>query len=233
VPLGEASRPPPALKSRRLKDMRIDIWSDVVCPWCYVGKRNVEAALAELGLEPEIHWRAFELDPRSPKETSKNMAEALASKFGVSIDEATKMNEQMTGVAANAGLSYRLDIAKPSNSFDAHRLAKMAEAHGLGGEAAERLFSAYFTEGVRISDDEALVKLGTEIGLDAEAVRSMLASDEYADAVRSDEAIAHEAGFTGVPTIVVDERFAIPGAQPPETLVRLFGKIAEEEERSI
>ena len=211
--------------------MKIDIWSDVICPWCYVGKRNLEHALADLEIDPEIRWRAFELDPTSPPGTSRSLAEAMAAKFGVEVSQAQEMNAQMTKVAAQAGLDYRLDIARPGNSFDAHRLAKLAEEQGLGGVAAERLFSAYFTEGALLSDHAVLVDLGEEIGLDADEVRSMLDSDRFTDAVRSDEALAADAGFSGVPTIVIDDRFAIPGAQPPDVLIRLLTKIQDGEQR--
>ena len=211
--------------------MKIDIWSDVICPWCYVGKRNLEHALADLEIDPEIRWRAFELDPTSPPGTSRSLAEAMAAKFGVEVSQAEEMNAQMTKVAAQAGLDYRLDIARPGNSFDAHRLAKLAEEQGLGGVAAERLFSAYFTEGALLSDHAVLVDLGEEIGLDADEVRSMLDSDRFTDAVRSDEALAADAGFSGVPTIVIDDRFAIPGAQPPDVLIRLLTKIQDGEQR--
>jgi protein disulfide-isomerase len=211
--------------------VKIDIWSDVICPWCYVGKRNLEHALADLEIDPEIRWRAFELDPTSPPGTSRSLAEAMAAKFGVEVSQAEEMNAQMTKVAAQAGLDYRLDIARPGNSFDAHRLAKLAEEQGLGGVAAERLFSAYFTEGALLSDHAVLVDLGEEIGLDADEVRSMLDSDRFTDAVRSDEALAADAGFSGVPTIVIDDRFAIPGAQPPDVLIRLLTKIQDGEQR--
>lgn len=205
--------------------MRIDIWSDVVCPWCFVGKRNLEAALAELKIDAEIHWRAFELDPNAPLTSTMSMAEALAAKFGVTLDQAKEMNAQMTAVAKKAGLNYDLDNAKPRNSLNAHRLAKLAEEQGRGGEIAERLFAAYFTQGANLSDQETLVALGEDVGLEGASILAMLDSDDFIDAVRSDEAMAADAGFSGVPTIVIDEQFAIPGAQPPDVLVRLLGKI--------
>jgi len=207
--------------------MRIDIWSDVACPWCYVGKRNLETALAELDLdEVEIRWRAFELDPSAPTSTTKSMSEILSAKYQVPLEQAVEMNRQMTAMAASVGLDYDLDAIQLGNSFDAHRLAKMAEEAGMGGQAAEALFAAYFTEGRRLSDRSVLVDIGTSLGLDPDEVTSMLESDRYVEDVRADEAMAQEAGFSGVPTYVIDGRFAVPGAQPPETLVRLLGKVA-------
>jgi|APCry1669192269_1035402.scaffolds.fasta_scaffold04917_2 predicted DsbA family dithiol-disulfide isomerase len=206
--------------------MRIDVWSDVACPWCYVGKRNLELALEELGLTPEITWRAFELDPTAPKSTSLSMDEVLSRKYGTTIEQAQEMNRQMTTTAAKLGLEYHLDTLQLGNSFDAHRLAKLAEDHDLGEEIAERLFAAYFTESQLISDHETLTRLGVEVGLDEAEIRRVLASDAYSDEVRGDEAMAQEAGFTGVPTFVIDGQFAIPGAQPVETMVRLLGKLA-------
>ncbi len=209
--------------------MRIDVWSDVACPWCYVGKRNLDAALSELGLEAEIHWRAFELDPNAPATIDRSMAEVLSAKYGMSADEAKAASAQMTEAAAEAGLEYHLDRVQMGRSFDAHRLAKLADARGLGPEASERLFAAYFTEGEEISDIETLVRLGGEIGLPEDEVREALGSNAFAAEVRQDEAAAQDAGFTGVPTFVIDGRFAIPGAQPTDVMVRLLGRLAEED----
>ena len=213
----------------RLPKMRIDIWSDVACPWCYVGKRNLDAALDQLGLEVEVHWRAFELDPNAPASTNRTMDEVLSAKYGMSPDEAKAANSHMTKVAAEAGLEYHLDRVRLTNSFDAHRLAELAGARGLGPEATERLFAAYFTEGELISDIETLVRLGREIGLPEEEVREVLGSDAFSQEVRQDEAAARDAGFTGVPTIVVDGRFTIPGAQPTDVMVRILGRLAEDD----
>ena len=206
--------------------MRIDVWSDVACPWCYVGKRNLEQALDQLGLEVEVRWRAFELDPTAPASTSRSMAEILSIKYGTTLEQAHEMNRQMTATAAKLGLEYHLDTLQLGNSFDAHRLAKLADEHGLGGEMAERLFAAYFTESLRISDPDVLLRLGVEIGLDADEITALLEGDAFAEDVRADEAMAAESGFTGVPTFVIDGQFAIPGAQPAETLVRLLGRLA-------
>ena len=208
--------------------MRIDVWSDVACPWCYIGKRNLETALLELDLDNdvEVRWRAYELDPGAPASSKLGMAEVLSRKYGVSVEQATEMNAQMTEVAAKVGLEYHLDTAQLGNSFDAHRLAKLADDRGLGGEMAERLFRAHFTENRLISDHATLVALAVEVGLDQIEAAAVLASDAYADEVRGDEELASEAGFSGVPTYVIDGKLAIPGAQPPDVLVRLLGRMA-------
>ncbi len=158
------------------------------------------------------------------------MAEVLAAKFGVSVEQAQEMNAQMTATAAKVGLTYDLDTAKMGSSFDAHRLAKLAEEQGKGSEAAEALFAAYFTNGQRLSDPDTLIAIGSSLGLAEESIRDMLGSDQFADAVRADEALAQDAGFTGVPTMVIDGRFAIPGAQPPDVLVRLISKLLEDDQ---
>jgi len=205
--------------------MRIDIWSDVACPWCYVGKRNLETALTETGIEAEIHWRAFELDPSAPLSVEKPMAEVLASKYNLTLEQAEAMNQQMTETARDAGLNYRLDLIKMGNTFNAHRLAKLAEGRGRGTQAAERLFAAYFTEGAALSDPTTLKEIGVGLGLEAEELDALLSSDAFANEVRADEDMAHEAGITAVPTFVIDGKFAIPGAQPVETMIRLLERL--------
>ena len=154
------------------------------------------------------------------------MAEVLSRKYGVSPERAAQMNDQMTATAATVGLEYHLDTLKLGNSFDAHRLAKLADDRGRGGEMAERLFAAHFTENQLISDHDTLIALAVEVGLDAEEAAAVLDSDAYGDEVRGDEEFASEAGFSGVPTYVVDGKLAIPGAQPPDVLVRLLGRMA-------
>ena len=206
--------------------MKIDVWSDVACPWCYVGKRNLETALAELDIDADVHWRAYELDPTAPASSSLGMAEVLSRKYGVDLEQAHEMNARMTQTAAAVGLEYHLDTLKLGNSFDAHRLAKLADERGLGGEMAERLFAAHFTENQLISDRDTLLALAVEVGLDADEAAAVLDSDAYGDEVRGDEEFASEAGFSGVPTSVIDGKLAIPGAQPPDVLVRLLGRMA-------
>ncbi|HEY0734825.1 MAG TPA: DsbA family oxidoreductase [Herpetosiphonaceae bacterium] len=201
--------------------MYIEIWSDVVCPWCYIGKRRFEAALAQFAHRDQVTvvWRSFELDPHAPSATSVSLNEVLSKKLGVSPERAAAMNAHVTELAAEEGLDYRLDQAKHGNTFDAHRLIHFAEKHGLQATAKERLLQAYFTEGRSISDPDALVSIGVEIGLPADEVRAMVSSDACADAVRADERRAQQLGISGVPFFVIDGTYGVSGAQPAATFL--------------
>lgn len=207
--------------------MKVEIWSDIVCPWCYIGKRRFEAALARFshGDEVEVTWRSFELDPQAPRHTSGTLADMLATKYGVSPAKAEAMNAQVTTLAAGEGLDYHLDQAQPGNTFDAHRLIHLAATHGLQAAAKERLMRAYFTEGRAIGDHDTLVTLGTEIGLPADGVRAMLASNTYADDVRGDQRQATAFGISGVPFYVIDQQYGVSGAQSAETFLDALEQI--------
>jgi predicted DsbA family dithiol-disulfide isomerase len=204
--------------------MQIEIWSDVVCPWCAIGKRRLEHALErfEHRDDVEVLWRSFELDPTAPATIDVDLIDRLADKYGVSRAEAEAMNARVSGIAAEEGLAFRLDIAKPGNTFDAHRVLHLAAAHGLQGPVGERLLAGYQAEGEPIADHDALVRLAVEGGLDAAEVRAVLASDRFADAVRADEAEARELGVRGVPFFVFDRRYAVSGAQPTELLLEVL-----------
>jgi predicted DsbA family dithiol-disulfide isomerase len=214
--------------------VKIEIWSDVVCPWCYVGKRNLEAALAGFPHADRltVEWRSFELDPTTPRRVDRTMDEVLERKYGMSPDEASAANRRMTALAAGVGLEYHLDRVRIGNTFDAHRLIHLAGSVGLAGAMKERLLAAYFTEGRSISDPVELVELAGEVGIDRDRATEVLGGDEFAAEVRADEARATELGCTGVPFIVVDERFAIPGAQPPDVLLRLLGRVWDSSEEA-
>jgi predicted DsbA family dithiol-disulfide isomerase len=201
--------------------MKIEIWSDVVCPWCYIGKRRFESALArfEHRDQVEIVWRSFELDPNAPRQQEGPQDEMLAKKYGVSLSQARGMIERVTTLAAQEGLDYHLDGAQRGNTFDAHRLLHLAAAHGRQGELKERLLRAYFTEARPISDAETLVALGAEGGLPADEVHTMLSSDSYAAAVRADQRRAAAFGIQGVPFFVIDEQFGVSGAQESDVLL--------------
>jgi predicted DsbA family dithiol-disulfide isomerase len=206
--------------------LTVEIWSDVVCPWCYIGKRRFEAAVEQFdGGDVEVVWRSFELDPGAPATREHSAAEHLASKYGMSVEQAEASHAQMTELAAQEGLEYHFEKARGGNSFDAHRLIHLAHANGKQAEAQERVMRAYFTEGVPIGDREALVELGEELGLDA---RPALESDEYADAVRADELLAQQIGIQGVPFFVLNRRYGVSGAQPAELLVQALEKAAGE-----
>ena len=207
--------------------MNIEIWSDVVCPWCYIGKRRFEAALAQFAHRDQVAivWRSFELDPHAPRTSSESLNEVLAKKLGVSPARAAAMNAQVTALAAEEGLDYHLDQARHGNTFDAHRLIHLAQTHGLQAIAKERLLQAYFTEGRAISDPDVLTAIGEEIGLPADQVRSMLAGDAYADAVRADERRAQQLGISGVPFYVIDGTYGVSGAQPAAAFLDVLQQI--------
>ena len=207
--------------------MKVEIWSDVVCPWCYVGKRNFEAALTAFPHADriEVEWRSFELDPTTPARVELSMDEVLERKYGMTPDQASSANRQMTELAATVGLEYHLDRVQIGNTFDAHRLIHLANDGGVGDAMEERLLRAYFTEGRAVSDPAVLAVLADEVGLDPDRVSEVLSGQEYGDDVRADEARAVELGSTGVPFFVIDGRFGIPGAQPPDVLLRLLQRV--------
>jgi predicted DsbA family dithiol-disulfide isomerase len=208
--------------------MKVEIWSDVVCPWCYIGKRRFEQAVERFDGEVEVHWRSFELDPQAPATREHTATEHLAAKYGMSVEQAEASHAQMTELAAQEGLEYHFERARGGNSFDAHRLIHLAAAHGKQGEAQERVMRAYFTDGVAIGDRQALIALGEELGL--EDARETLESDAYADAVREDEMLAHRIGIQGVPFFVLDRRYGLSGAQPAEVMLQALEKAAESAE---
>ena len=168
--------------------IKIEIFSDVACPWCYIGKRRFESALAEFGHsdQVEIVWRSYQLDPQAPRVSDRSVNEILATKYGMSKEQAAAANDRVSGLAAQEGLEYHMEKTQYGNTFDAHRVIQLAATHHLQDEAEERFFRAYFTEGAALGDTETLVKLGSEIGLDAEEIRGVLASDAYTKEVRAD-----------------------------------------------
>jgi predicted DsbA family dithiol-disulfide isomerase len=200
--------------------MHVEIWSDIACPWCYVGKRRFEAALEafEHGDEVTVTWRSFELDPAAPRERGGDRAAHLAEKYGVSVERATEIQDHMTRVAAGDGLEFRFDIARSGNTFDAHRLLHFAAGHGLQDAMKERLMRAYLTEGELIGDPEVLGRLAAEAGLPRAEAAAVLASDRFAAEVREDERTAAQLGIHAVPFFVVDRALGASGAQPPEVL---------------
>ena len=210
--------------------MRVEIWSDVVCPWCYVGKRRFEQALAEFPHrdEVEVVWRSFELDAQAPAERVGDYAEMLAAKYGFSVQRGQEMIDTMTATAAQEGLDFRFDRARVGNTFDAHRLLHLAAARGVQDAVKERLMLATFTEGEPIGDADTLVRLVAEAGLDAGEARAVLADGRYADAVRADERDAQRFGITGVPFFVVDRTYGVSGAQPAEVLRQVLDKAWED-----
>ncbi|QDG52250.1 DsbA family oxidoreductase [Persicimonas caeni] len=214
--------------------MKIEIWSDVVCPWCYIGKRRLEAALEEFDEEVDITWRSFQLDPSAPDKPSGPLVEELAKKYGVGVEQARAMMQRVEQNAADEGLDFDFDNAQGGNTFDAHRVIHFASEHGPDGqnkqgEMKERLLSAYMTEGRPISDRDELAKLAGEVGLDAKEVREMLDGDRFVDAVKYDRAEARQIGVTGVPFFLIEGKYGIPGAQASETLLSALETVREKE----
>ena len=201
--------------------MRVEIWSDVVCPWCYIGKRRFEAALARFrhARDVEVVWRSFELDPSSPALYAGTNVERLARKYGVALEQAQAMLDRMTSVAAGEGLRVRLDEARSGNTFDAHRLLHLAAEWGVRSNLKESLLAAYQAEGEAISDHDVLVARAVDVGLDEADVRHALAGDRYATDVRRDEAEARNLGVSGVPFFVIDRRYAVSGAEATDVLL--------------
>lgn len=204
--------------------MKIEIWSDVACPWCYVGKRRFEAALArfEHADEVEVTWRSFELDPDAPAQREGPLAEHLARKYGMPLERALETERQMTATAAGEGLEFHFDRARAGSTFDAHRLVHLAGEHGLKGAMKERLLRAYFTDGEPVGDPETLVRLAAEVGVPEDETRELLAGDRCADAVRDDEWTAGRLGISAVPTFVIDRAIGVSGAQSPDVLLNLL-----------
>ena len=204
--------------------MDVEIWSDIACPWCYIGKRRFEAALAQFEHREavRVRWRSFELDPVAPHEREGERAMRLAEKYGITVERAREMEQKMTDAAAGEGLEFRFDIARSGATFDAHRIVHLAQLRGLQDAMKERLLRAYFTEGELVGDRETLVRLGVEVGLMEDEVREALASDRYAEEVRADEQMAGRFGISAVPTFVVDRALGASGAHPPDALLELL-----------
>src|SRR3712207_5541033 len=212
-----------------MSNLHVEIWSDIACPWCYVGKRRFEAALARFAHRDDVTvtWRAFELDPQAPDELDHSLAEHLAQKYGRTLEQAEQMQAQMTEVAATDGLDFRFDVARGGSTFDAHRLVHLAAAHGLQDAMKERLLRAYFTAGVLVSDPRELERLGVEAGLPRDAVSETLVTGSYEEEVREDERTAASLGVQGVPFFVVDRRIAVSGAQPADVFLQLLDRAHE------
>ena len=195
--------------------MHIEVFSDVVCPWCYIGKRRLEEALSRFDHADQVRvtYRSFQLDPSSPDTSELGLEQMLAARYGRSIEQAKAMNAQVSAVAAGAGLDFRLDRARPANTIRAHRLIHYAADHGLANELTERMMRGYFSEGVRVGERADLLRLAVEVGLDVAGAAEVLDSDAYADDVRADIDLARQFGATGVPFFVFDRKYGISGAQ--------------------
>jgi predicted DsbA family dithiol-disulfide isomerase len=206
--------------------MKVEIWSDVMCPFCYIGKRKFEAALAQFkdNASIDIIWKSFQLAPELKTAPNKNSHQFLAEHKGMSLEQATRMNNQVADLAQQVGLVYDFDRAIPANSFNAHRFAHLAQHHELQAKAEEALFSAYFTEGRNIDDIATLVQLGEEIGLEPTDTRIVLDSNKYAAEVQQDIYEAQQIGVRGVPFFVFDRKYAVSGAQESGVFLETLGK---------
>ena len=202
--------------------MQVEIWSDVVCPWCYLGKRQFEQALELFGHRDAVKvvYRSFELDPFAPAGVTTPTVDMLASKYGMTAAQAHDAQRQMEQRAAQRGLTFRMDGLRSGSTRDAHRLLQLARARGRQEELAEGLHRAYFTEQASVFDHAALADLAAAAGLDRDEALALLAGDDYARDVDADEAMARSLGVTGVPFFVFDRRYAVSGAQPPEVLAQ-------------
>jgi predicted DsbA family dithiol-disulfide isomerase len=200
--------------------MQVEIWSDVVCPWCYLGKTRFERALADFEHADDVQvvYRSFELDPTAPRDVTTPTSAMLASKYGMSAAQAEQSQRQMEERAAADGLTFRMAGLRSGNTRDAHRVVQLARQHGRQAEMVERLYRAYFTDQDSIFDHDSLVRLAVDAGLDASEVREMLSGDAFVDHVETDEAMARSLGATGVPLFVIDRKYGISGAQPAETI---------------
>lgn len=195
--------------------MQVEVFSDVVCPFCYIGKRRLEEALSSFphADDVQVTYRSFQLDPTTPQQVDEPHTEALARKYGVSVEQARAMDQRVSDMAATVGLDFHLEDAHPANTFDAHRLLHLAAQEGRQEALKERLLRAYFTDGARIGDHAELAALAVEAGLDPERVREVLAGNEFGDQVRADIELARAFGATGVPFFVFDRKYGVSGAQ--------------------
>jgi predicted DsbA family dithiol-disulfide isomerase len=210
--------------------MKIEIWSDIACPWCYIGRRRFEKALNQFEHrdQVEIVWRSFQLDPNAPPEYKGTINDMLVEKKGIDRRRAEALHAQLTALAAQEGLDYRFDRVRPGNSLDAHRLLHLAAHHRLQSDMKERLQKAYFTDGLSYSDPDTLVRLGVEVGLEADETRKMLETDAYSDDVRADIRRAQMLGINGVPFFLFDEKYAVSGAQPVELFLTALKRTWED-----
>jgi predicted DsbA family dithiol-disulfide isomerase len=208
--------------------MKVEVWSDVVCPWCYVGKRRLEAAVERFGGDVEVEFKSFELDPSAPRVQEGTATEHLQAKYGWSDEQVKAMQARIKGIGEGEGLDLKIEDTRRGNSFDAHRLLHLAKERGVQPELKERLMHAYFTESEPIGEREVLRRVAVDAGLDADEVAEVLASERYVDAVLADEQLAGQIGINGVPFFVIDGRYAVSGAQPADLLLQALETASRE-----
>ncbi|MFJ1311407.1 DsbA family oxidoreductase [Agrobacterium sp. P15N1-A] len=201
--------------------MKIEVWSDVACPWCYIAKHRFDKALAlfEHRDQVDVIWRSYQLDPDAPPVTNKNLNDTLSEKHGLRLNEAVAMNDQMRRLGAQEGLDYNFDLARYGNSFDAHRLIQFARTNGVQMRMEERLFRAHFSEGKALGDIDVLVELAREVGINAGETHAVLAGEAFAHQVRTDAQTARRLRLNAIPFFMIDEKLSLPGAQAPQTFL--------------
>ncbi|MFD0695977.1 DsbA family oxidoreductase [Paenibacillus sp. GCM10027628] len=206
--------------------MQVEIWSDIACPFCYIGKRRIESGLAQFAHKDqvEIIYKSFQLDENAPKDVAHDVHDMLASKYGMSRDEAKAMNAQLGKQAEAEGLDFHFDTLVLTNTMDAHRLLHFAAQYGKSKEVAELLFKAYFTDSKHVGQRDTLLAIATEVGLDPHAAEAMLASDQFADEVRADQLEGSRLGVRGVPFYVINRKYAVSGAQPASVFLDALEK---------
>lgn len=210
--------------------LRVDVWSDIVCPFCYIGKRHLEDALKRTGLEEsvDIVWHSFELAPEAETNPEASIYEELAKRKGWSVEQSRQIHDQMEERARQSGLEYHFDRTIPANSFRAHRLLHLAKDHGCQDEIKESLLKAYFTDGKNIDDESVLVETGIRHGLQEADIQDALTSETIAEEIQSDIQSARQIGIQGVPFFVLNQKYALSGAQPVEVFVDALETVKEE-----
>ena len=210
--------------------MKIEVWSDYVCPFCYIGKKQLEVALEELGYGDsiEVEYKSYLLDPTTPVDTNSSVYEELQRKYQISLDEVKKMTANVKARAKEVGLDYNFDEMKSANTVKAHRLAKWAETEGKGKDFTERVLKAYFLEGKAIGQTDVLLELVNEVNLPIEKAKQVIETDDYIKEVEQDIAVAQNLGVRGVPFFVIDNKYGISGAQPQEVFEQTIEKAAQE-----
>lgn len=212
--------------------MKVEVWSDIMCPFCYIGKRHYEGALEKFANKNniEIEWKSFQLDPSIPDkfETKTNVYQYLAYRKGMSYQQSVDMHKQVVEMAADAGLTYNFDKAVVANSYNSHRIIQLAKTKGLGDVIEERFFLAYFTEGKDLADINTLIQLGKEVGLTEAEVKEALVSDAYSNKIKADWIEAQNIGVRGVPFFVFNRKYAVSGAQPEAMFLKTIEKSFEE-----
>jgi predicted DsbA family dithiol-disulfide isomerase len=213
--------------------MKLEVWLDVVCPWCYLGKRQLDSALARFPQAEEVAvvWRSFELDPAAPRSRAGTAVDHLTAKYGMTAEQVAASWERLTALGAAEGIDFHLDRTRSGASFDAHRLIHLGAQRGCQEAVTERLFGAYFSEGASIGDPQTLARLGTEAGLDEHEVQEVLSGDRFEAEVREDEERARQLGVTGVPFFAIDERYGVSGARGADVLLEALAAAVENPDR--